>query len=98
MKGEGAWECPRAATENLAEEVLEPLENRLLRLAVPFEVVALPEALDGLTLVFGEFFRHVDADMHHQIADARAVALNGGNALVAQAECLARRSCRRWWG
>ena len=67
-----------------AEIVLEFVENALLRLRVALEVVAVAHLLQLVLLVAAQGLRHVDADVHNDVAAAVAVAFHHGQTLAAQ--------------
>ena len=49
-----------------------------------FDVVTTGKCLDGLSLLFGERFRHIDRDVDDFIATLTTIAVDVGDALVLQ--------------
>ena len=74
---------------DLRKVILELLEDGVSGLLVALEVVTVTERLDGLLLFAGECPWHVDADVHHEVTLATAIALYGRQAFATQTEGLA---------
>lgn len=67
----------------LVEVIFETLENRLTRLFIALEVIAVFERLECMFLFMGKSLRHIYADIDYQVASAAAIALYGGKTFAA---------------
>ena len=74
---------------DLREVILKLLEDGVSGLLVALEVVTVTESLDGLLLLSRECPWHVDADIHHEVTLAAAIALYGRQTFATETEGLA---------
>ncbi len=77
-----------------AEQLLEVLKNGTLGGGVAAEVLAFAKLFYCFPLCAIEFFRHVNADLHYQVAHTVTVALYGRKSFSAEAEGFARLRAR----